>query len=767
MNSNLRPMRKAWGSLLLSVSSAALLSCVTAPAAAQSTPTTPSVFNVFSGGKITLGDTANTQAYCNPDFFDSPQINVTAANLLGTQLCKNSSSTNSSSTAAATTIATSGANVSRLTLPAYLSTANLLDVNYANSAQVIVNNGSTSTTLNGAGQLTVTSNSGGATASQTLTLNVQGGTLSLPAGEYAKVTTQAGGVLHFRGGSVATRIKQLTIANCNGSTMEFEPGDYYIETANWQQSCHLTVSPAASGNTATSVKLYFKNAFTLNAGPTCWNISGTCGSSMGNTQIQAQQPQKLKLYVYNGNFTTVQGAQIAAGIYVDQGDVNLTSANNFAIIGEVFANNISSTNGGPAVFAYHQVLSTATGSGAGSNTPPSISLTANPVSAIAPVTINLNATATDTDGTVAKVEFFNGTTSIATVTTAPFNINWTNVAPGNYSITARATDNLGAVSTSASVLVNVIANGPKVYDIQTDHINTPRVITDASGNEVWRWDSAPFGETAPNEQPTTATNKFTFNFRFPGQYFDAETGLHYNYFRDYDPQVGRYVESDPIGLGGGVNTFSYVGNNPVSGFDPSGLVVVCSSDGKTFSCNIPAGPSFGPIPAPPGWPRTIDSKDKNYHYYSKITRVPGCSYDDMWPNLKDNPTPWDPNPATPDGSPNNATPTWMQGMANGMSAAGSFGTAPAGQQNWMNPVISYVTVDHNTGQEIVVNVTEPGHTLWPGITARISPNDFMSTYGVGLGTEQADQNRYQWYRNMINNVWYDAQKGIIPCKCRK
>ncbi|MFY0104376.1 RHS repeat-associated core domain-containing protein, partial [Acinetobacter baumannii] len=80
-----------------------------------------------------------------------------------------------------------------------------------------------------------------------------------------------------------------------------------------------------------------------------------------------------------------------------------------------------------------------------------------------------------------------------------------------------------------------------------DHIDTPRVITDANGNEVWRWDSAPFGETLPNEQPTQATNKFTFNLRFPGQYYDQETGLHYNYFRDYDPSTGRYVESDPIG----------------------------------------------------------------------------------------------------------------------------------------------------------------------------------------------------------------------------
>ena len=114
------------------------------------------------------------------------------------------------------------------------------------------------------------------------------------------------------------------------------------------------------------------------------------------------------------------------------------------------------------------------------------------------------------------------------------------------------------------------------YLILTDHLQTPRaVISFASSQVVWSWNPGPFGTGAPNENPSGAPGQsFTLNLRFPGQYFDVETGVSYNYFRDYDSKIGRYLQSDPIGLAGGINTYSYVGGNPVSFTDPTGLFLV-------------------------------------------------------------------------------------------------------------------------------------------------------------------------------------------------
>lgn len=108
-----------------------------------------------------------------------------------------------------------------------------------------------------------------------------------------------------------------------------------------------------------------------------------------------------------------------------------------------------------------------------------------------------------------------------------------------------------------------------IYFVQPDHLDTPRAILNAAGNTVWSWDSAPFGDTVADENPG-GLGAFAYALRFPGQQFDAVTGLHYNYFRDYQAESGRYVQSDPIGLDGGINTYSYVASSPVDDTDATG-----------------------------------------------------------------------------------------------------------------------------------------------------------------------------------------------------
>jgi RHS repeat-associated protein len=160
-----------------------------------------------------------------------------------------------------------------------------------------------------------------------------------------------------------------------------------------------------------------------------------------------------------------------------------------------------------------------------------------------------------------------------------------------------------------------------VYYLITDHLNTPKKISQPSSNKLaWRWDSDPFGIFTPNQNPQSL-GTFVYNLRYPGQMYDSEAGLNYNYFRDYDPQVGRYVESDPIGFkGGSLSTYAYAGSNPASSIDPSGLAKICcrlldsifgSGLGQRH-CYVIAddGTRFGLYPENgKGVPRTNDPRD--------------------------------------------------------------------------------------------------------------------------------------------------------------
>lgn len=154
--------------------------------------------------------------------------------------------------------------------------------------------------------------------------------------------------------------------------------------------------------------------------------------------------------------------------------------------------------------------------------------------------------------------------------------------------TITLTDNAdGYVIADAVQLIATAPVAAQMYFVHTDHLNTPRLITNQAGQAVWRWDQGePFGDSLPNENPS-GLGIFTCNLRLPGQYFDQETGLHYNYFRDYDPGTGRYAQSDPIGLNGrSFSTYGYVNGNPLKYIDSRGL--------EAELCSRP----FYPVPIP-------------------------------------------------------------------------------------------------------------------------------------------------------------------------
>jgi RHS repeat-associated protein len=170
----------------------------------------------------------------------------------------------------------------------------------------------------------------------------------------------------------------------------------------------------------------------------------------------------------------------------------------------------------------------------------------------------------------------------------------------------------------ASYIYLPTANGPMpiaavingaTYAVHSDHLNTPRKLSNADGQPVWQWSYSAFGEDKPTiaknrfanlditpNPGTTSVSEVKFNLRYPGQYADEESGLFYNYFRSYDARTGRYSQPDPIGLGGGWNRISYVSGNPLKFVDASGLQqsrMLRSNEHQLFEGGGGGGGTFG------------------------------------------------------------------------------------------------------------------------------------------------------------------------------
>ena len=147
-----------------------------------------------------------------------------------------------------------------------------------------------------------------------------------------------------------------------------------------------------------------------------------------------------------------------------------------------------------------------------------------------------------------------------------------------------------------------LLNQGQVYTLHNDHLGTPQVMSNALGQKVWQAHYDPFGNATVNEDVDGDGQTISLNLRFPGQYYDQESGLHYNYFRYYDPSTGRYITSDPIGLAGGLNTYLYANATPLKYIDPKGLdASIYPKDPKTAD---PSDTTDGYIP--PSGPSVSD-----------------------------------------------------------------------------------------------------------------------------------------------------------------
>jgi RHS repeat-associated protein len=265
------------------------------------------------------------------------------------------------------------------------------------------------------------------------------------------------------------------------------------------------------------------------------------------------------------------------------------------------------------------------------------------------------------------------------------------------------------VEGGGAIPVGLYRNG-NLYAIHADHLGTPRLMTDGTNQVVWQWPYSAFGNNRPTGVLEVTTNPYhattidpemlkatppavSLDLRFPGQMVDGETGTFYNYHRSYLAGQGRYTQSDPIGLDGGLNRYGYVGGNPLSDVDSLGL------------CGLNQGScmSFGSNPL---------KKHPFYHEYETLMVIcklsANCTREAVFSRLKEFPTPASPK----------------KGGVNTCDVSDI-----AGQK------VSHVVDDANFA---LFNITQFSHMFDPGYVYRNvfvdgNGNVVLRTYGEGTG----------------------------------
>jgi len=321
------------------------------------------------------------------------------------------------------------------------------------------------------------------------------------------------------------------------------------------------------------------------------------------------------------------------------------------------------------------------------------------------------------------------------------------------------------------------AQSAQRFAIHGDHLGTPQAITDSAQRVVWLARFEAFGGAKAQGLPTSevtaqhpskgigwirtahaaaqsggaADKPFEFHLRFAGQYEDTETGWHYNWHRFYDPDTGRYLTPDPIGLKGGDNAYGYAGGDPLGAVDPWGLYSVSANGTTNFHTVFADLPNFS-ISTLQGW--QAYSRDSAFYYqYNQRVSVNGLQGNELGrlgTYIMDNPTPNSGAfPATFDGTYNPATPD-----RGPFSGRGANAVAP-------DDVLSFLRTGLS-GRTYVINVTTNNHSLKFGIVIRgvrcMNGVGIFDNYGEGAGIAQGFGLVSDF---LLNDIWYWATEDAL------